>query len=111
MCLFSYDDDPDPDEQARAGLLYVPVRPEAAGPALRMFRTPLGERTAVGFTALALLTATLGAGQPAIRLAEPALRSLTEPLGVGRLVVDPVLSAPAVTAARASRAEEPARAR
>ncbi|MFJ2221041.1 SAV_915 family protein [Streptomyces anulatus] len=110
MCLFSYDDDPDPDEQARAGLLYVPVRPAAAGPALRIFRTPLGERTAVGFTGLALLTATLGAGQPAIRLAEPALRSLTEPLGVDRLVVDPVLSAPAVTAVRASTAEEPARA-
>ncbi|MEU4177289.1 SAV_915 family protein [Streptomyces sp. NPDC026589] len=110
MCLFSYDDDSDPDEQARAVLLYVPVRPEAAGPALRMFRTPLGERTAVGFTGLGLLTAALGAGQAAIRLAEPALRSLTEPLGVDRIVVDPVLSAPAVTAAPVRAAEEPARA-
>ncbi|MEU8769993.1 SAV_915 family protein [Streptomyces griseus] len=111
MCLFSYDDDPDPDERARAVLLYVPVRPEAAGPALRMFRTPLGERTAVGFTGLDLLTAALGAGQSAIRLAEPALRALTEPLGVDRLVVDPVLSAPAVTAVPVRAAQETARAR
>ncbi|MFE7140221.1 SAV_915 family protein [Streptomyces sp. NPDC057644] len=110
MCLFSYDADADPDEQAPAGLLYVPVRTEAAGPALRVFRTPLGERTAVGFTRRDLLTATLGAGQPAILLAEPALRALTAPLGVGRLVVDPVLSAPAVTTKPVYAAEEPARA-
>ena len=68
MCLFPYDDDPDPEERAPAGLLHVPVRPGAAGPALRMFRTPLGERTAVGFTRQDLLTATLGAGQSSIRL-------------------------------------------
>lgn len=116
MCLFSYEDDdpdpdPDPDEQDRAVILYVPVRPDTAGSALRMFRTPLGERTAVGFTRLDLLTATLGAGQSAIRLAEPVLRSLTGPLGVDRLVVDPVLSAPAVSAVPVRAAEEPARAR
>ncbi|TXS04545.1 hypothetical protein EAO73_15015 [Streptomyces sp. col6] len=99
MCLFSYDDDPDPDEQALAGLLlYVPVRPEGAGSVLRLFRTPLGERTAVGFTRRDLMIATLGPGQQAMVLAEPALRALTVPLGVGRLVVDPVLSARAVTA-------------
>lgn len=98
MCLFQYDDDPDPEEQAPGGLLYVPVRPEAAGIALRMFRTPLGERTAVGFTRQDRLTVTLGAGQTSIRLSEPALRSLALPLGVSRLTLDPVLSAPAVTA-------------
>ncbi|WP_432148615.1 SAV_915 family protein [Streptomyces sp. bgisy029] len=110
MCLFSYDDDPDPDEQTRAGLLYVPVRQAPDGPALRVFRTPLGERTAVGFTHRDLLTTTLGAGQPAILLAEPALRALTAPLGVVRLVVDPVLSAPAVGLRPTRAAEEPARA-
>ncbi|MEU0763946.1 SAV_915 family protein [Streptomyces microflavus] len=111
MCLFSYDDDPDPDEQAPAGLLHVPVRPEAAGPVLRMFRTPLGARTAVGFTRRELLTATLGAGQPSIRLAESALRSLAEPLGVDRLVVDPTLSAPPVTAGPVRADDEPLRVR
>ncbi|MFD4026821.1 SAV_915 family protein [Streptomyces sp. NPDC058576] len=110
MCLFSYAEDPDPDEQAPAGLLFVPVRPHATGPALRVFRTPLGERTAVGFTREDLLTATLGDGQPAILLAEPALRALTTPLGVGRLVVDPVLSAPAVSTKPVYAAEVPARA-
>ncbi|WP_031101305.1 SAV_915 family protein [Streptomyces sp. NRRL S-15] len=109
MCLFQYDDDPDPEEQAPAGLLYVPVRPGAAGPALRMFRTPLGERTAVGFTRQDLLSAALGAGQSSIRLSEPALRSLAAPLGVDRLVLDPVLSAPSVTAEPVHTAEEPVR--
>jgi len=110
MCLFSYDDDPDPDEQVPAGLLFVPVRPQGAGPVLRVFRTPLGERTAVGFTRRDLLTATLGAGQHAIRLAEPALRALTAPLGVSQLIVDPVFSAPAVTTMPVYAAEVPARA-
>lgn len=109
MCLFQYDDDPDPEEQAPAALLHVPVRPGAAGPALRMFRTPLGERTAVGFTRQDRLTATFGAGQSSIRLSEPALRSLAAPLGVDRLVLDPVLSAPAVTAEPVHTAEEPVR--
>lgn len=90
-------DAPARDARLRPGLLFVPVRATDAGPVLRMFRTPLGERTAVGFTARDLLTATLGAGHAAIRLAEPALRLLVEPLGVDRVVVDPALSAPAVT--------------
>ncbi|MFE9047474.1 SAV_915 family protein [Streptomyces rubiginosohelvolus] len=110
MCLFSYAEDPDPDEQAPDGLLFVPVRPEAAGPVLRVFRTPLGERTAVGFSRRDLVTATLGAGQPAIPLAEPALRALTEPLGIDRLVVDPVLTAPAVITKPVYAADVPARA-
>ncbi|CAM5683544.1 hypothetical protein SCALM49S_02270 [Streptomyces californicus] len=65
-------DAPARDARPRPGLLFVPVRATDAGPVLRMFRTPLGERTAVGFTARDLLTATLGAGHAAIRLAEPA---------------------------------------
>ncbi len=110
MCLFSYAEDPDPDEQAPAGLLFVPVRTAAAGPALRVFRTPLGERTAVGFSRRDLLTAALGAGQPAIPIAEPALRALTEPLGIDRLVVDPVLTAPPVVTGPVYTADAPARA-
>ncbi|MFH8881607.1 SAV_915 family protein [Streptomyces californicus] len=90
-------DAPARDERPRPGLLFVPVRATDVGPVLRTFRTPLGERTAVGFTAADLLTATLGPGHAAIRLAEPALRLLVEPLGVDRVVVDPALSAPAVT--------------
>ncbi|WP_306472576.1 SAV_915 family protein, partial [Streptomyces sp. f150] len=52
----------------------------------------------------------LGAGQPAIPLAEPALRALTEPLGIDRLVVDPVLTAPAVITKPVYAADVPARA-
>ncbi|MEV4966512.1 SAV_915 family protein [[Kitasatospora] papulosa] len=110
MCLSPYDDDPDPEERAPAGLLHVPVRPGAAGPALRMFRSPMGERTAVGFTRRDLLTAALGAGQSSIRLSEPALRSLAAPLGVERLVLDPALSAPAVTPEPVHPAAQPVRA-
>ncbi|MEV7286286.1 SAV_915 family protein [Streptomyces sp. NPDC093252] len=88
-------DDPEPCERFPAGPLYVPVRPGPSGCAARLFRTPLGERTAVAFTSERRLTATLGVGQPWIRLAEPALRALTAPLGVTALTVDPQLSAPA----------------
>ncbi|MGW2475157.1 SAV_915 family protein [Streptomyces sp. NPDC001665] len=106
MCLFLYDDDPDPDEQAPAGLLHVPVHRQARGFVLRTFRTPLGERTAVAFTRRAQLARALGAGQTSVRLSEPALRALVSPLGIDRLVLDPVLSAPAVTA-EPVRAEAP----
>ncbi|GHH28818.1 SAV_915 family protein [Streptomyces lanatus] len=92
------DEDPEPSERFPAGPLYVPVRPGPAACAARLFRTPLGDRTAVGFTSRRRLTATLGTDQPWIRLAEPALRSLTAPLGVTTVTVDPQLCAPAVTA-------------
>ncbi|MEU6314308.1 SAV_915 family protein [Streptomyces sp. NPDC047014] len=97
MCLFQYDDDPEPEEPVPAGLLHVPVRPGTAQVVVRLFRTPLGARTAVGFTDAGRLAATLGAGQPWIRLSEPALRALAEPLGASLLTVDPTFSAPAVT--------------
>ncbi|MFF3849742.1 SAV_915 family protein [Streptomyces sp. NPDC002328] len=90
-----YEDDPEPADRFPAGPLYVPVRPGPSGYAARLFRTPLGDRTAVGFTSVRRLTATLGAGQAWIRLAEPALRALTAPLGVTVLTVDPQFSAPA----------------
>ncbi|MFJ6657049.1 SAV_915 family protein [Streptomyces sp. NPDC091377] len=92
------DDDPEPSPPSPAGPLYVPVRPGPSGCAARFFRTPLGDRTAVAFTSERRLTATLGTGHLWIRLAEPALRALTEPLGVTALTVDPQLSAPVPTA-------------
>ncbi|WP_371547121.1 hypothetical protein OG266_18840 [Streptomyces sp. NBC_00554] len=89
------DPDPEPSERIPAGRLYVPVRSGPAGCTARFFRTPLGGRTAVGFTSAAKLTATLGTEQVCIRLSEPALRALAAPLGVSALTVDPQLSAPA----------------
>ncbi|MEV7546019.1 SAV_915 family protein [Streptomyces sp. NPDC089915] len=97
MCVFPYDDDPEPEERVPAGLLYVPVRPGRAEVVVRMFRTPLGARTAVAFTAPDRLAAVLGAEQPWIRLSAPALRALSEPLGALPLTVDPVFPPPAVT--------------
>ncbi|MEV7372831.1 SAV_915 family protein [Streptomyces sp. NPDC090301] len=102
MCLLQYDDDPEPEEPDPAGLLYVPVRPGTHAVAARVFRTPLGSRTAVGFTTVDRLIATLGAEQPWTRLSEPVLRSLAEPLGVELLTVDPTLTARAATGPRAS---------
>ncbi|WP_019071135.1 SAV_915 family protein [Streptomyces hokutonensis] len=85
----------EPSEPVPAGLLYVPVRSGPAGCTARYFRTPLGGRTAVGFTSAARLAATLGPEQAAIRLSEPALRALAAPLGVTALTVDPQFSAAA----------------
>ncbi|MFJ3203184.1 SAV_915 family protein [Streptomyces sp. NPDC086989] len=95
MCLFRYEDDPEPEERVPAGLLYVPVRPGGgAETVIRLFRTPLGARTAVGFTSTDRLTATLGEGQGCIRLSEAVLRELCEPLGADLVTVDPTLTAP-----------------
>ncbi|MEU6986707.1 SAV_915 family protein [Streptomyces sp. NPDC046324] len=97
MCLFRYDDDPEPEEQVPAGPLYVPVRPgSGAETVIRLFRTPLGARTAVGFTSTHRLTTVLGENQAYIRLSEAVLRDLCEPLGASLVTVDPTLSAPAV---------------
>ncbi|CDR05434.1 SAV_915 family protein [Streptomyces iranensis] len=88
-----YGDDPEPDEPVPAGrVLYVPVRPGPVGCAVRLFRTPRGGRTAVGFSTRGRLAAVLGARQPWIRLGEPALRALAEPLGATSLTVDPRLA-------------------
>ncbi|MGW2210769.1 SAV_915 family protein [Streptomyces sp. NPDC001781] len=92
-----YGEDPEPSDRCPAGPLYVPVRPGLCGCAARLFRTPLGERTAVGFTSECWLTATLGSDQAWIRLAEPALRALTAPLGVTTVTVDPQFTAAAPT--------------
>ncbi|MFJ9032389.1 SAV_915 family protein [Streptomyces sp. NPDC102274] len=92
------DPDADPDEPRTARPLYVPVRlGSAGGHQLRFARTPLGARTAIGFTSSLRLTAVLGEGQAWIRLAEPALRALAEPLGAALVTVDPQLTAPAIS--------------
>ncbi|MEU0666211.1 SAV_915 family protein [Streptomyces lavendulocolor] len=90
-------DDPDPSRPAPAGPLYVPVRPGHRGCVVRLFRTPPGGRTAVGFTTEHRLTTALGPHQPWIRLAAPALRTLTAPLGVTAVTVDPRFTAPVAT--------------
>ncbi|MFF1838632.1 SAV_915 family protein [Streptomyces sp. NPDC058231] len=95
-------DDPEPSEPVPAGLLCVPVRPGPAGCAARLFRTPIGDRTAVGFTSPALLTSVLGPEQAWIRLSEPALRALVSPLGVTALTVDPKFAASPVAPPAAS---------
>ncbi|KOG13807.1 MULTISPECIES: SAV_915 family protein [Streptomyces] len=102
MCLFQFDDDPEPEEPAPAGLLYVPVRPGTHAVAVRVFHTPPGSRTTVGLTTVERPAATLGAEQSWICLPESVLRSLAEPLGVEPLTVDPTLTAPAVTGPGAS---------
>ncbi|MFD8221285.1 SAV_915 family protein [Streptomyces sp. NPDC059340] len=94
MSPVEHSEDPEPCERVPAGLLFVPVRSGPAGCTARLFRTPLGGRTAVGFTSAAKLTATLGPDQASIRLSEPALRALAAPLGVTALTVDPQFSAP-----------------
>lgn len=60
---------------------------------LRMFRTPLGTRTAVAFTSRAALVRALGPEHKWVRIGEPALRALTAPLGIFRITVDPLLTA------------------
>ncbi|MCJ0869611.1 SAV_915 family protein [Streptomyces sp. AP-93] len=103
MCLFQYDDDPEPEPEPEArvpaGPLYVPVLPGRAEVVVRLFRTPLGARTAVGFTTAERLAATLGAGRPWIRLSASALRAIAGPVGASLLTVDPTLTAPAAAPA------------
>ncbi|WAZ26140.1 hypothetical protein STRCI_007689 [Streptomyces cinnabarinus] len=95
MTELLYAEDPEPSDRSPAGPLLVPVRPGPSGCAARLFRTPLGDRTAVAFTSEERLIGTLGPEQPWIRLAEPALRTLVSPLGVTTVTVDPTFSAPA----------------
>ncbi|WP_406152793.1 hypothetical protein OG217_02570 [Streptomyces sp. NBC_01023] len=97
MSTSTHADATEPPEQPPAGPLFVPVRPGPAGCSARVFRTPPGVRTAVGFTSEARLRNTLGRDQAWIRLSEPALRALVGPLGVAVLTVDPQFSAPTAT--------------
>ncbi|MFE9933102.1 hypothetical protein [Streptomyces sp. NPDC005533] len=81
MCLFQYDDDPEPDERVPAGPPYAPVRSGRAEVRVRLFPTPPAARTAVGSAGAEQSAATLGAGHLWIRLPESALRALVEPIG------------------------------
>ena len=82
-------------ERARVEPLFVPVVKGANGGCVtRMFRTPLGTRTAVGFTSAQRLAATLGPTHAWVRLSRQALRALIEPLGITRVAVDPRLATP-----------------
>ncbi|GAA0482520.1 SAV_915 family protein [Streptomyces olivaceiscleroticus] len=105
-----FTEDPEPLEHVPAGPLYVPVRPGPMGYAARLCRTPLGCRTAVGFTSEHRLVGALGPGVAWIRLAEPALRALVAPLGVTRITVDPRFAAPNPHATRPHRTDVPDRA-
>jgi hypothetical protein len=91
-------------------LLYVPVRRGPAGHVVRLWRTPFGSRTAVGFTSDRRLRSVLGPTQPWIRLSETALRAMAEPLGATFLTVDPLLTArpPAAWSAPTPPADAPA---
>jgi hypothetical protein len=104
-------DDPDPLGLRPAGPLFVPVRSGLASCAIRLFRTPLGRRTAVGFTTQERLGALLGQNQAWIRLAEPAMRAMVEPLGVATVTVDPQFAAAGVNASEvgAATALDPSR--
>ncbi|MFI0811908.1 SAV_915 family protein [Streptomyces echinatus] len=73
--------------------LFVPVHRRRHVHLIRLFRTPPGGRTVVGFTSRARLAIELGDDQACVELAEPILRALAEPLGVTRLTVDPHLVA------------------
>ncbi|MBM9510317.1 SAV_915 family protein [Actinacidiphila acididurans] len=95
MTVHADSEDAEPLEPGPAGhALFVPVRPGPAGCTTRFFRTAMGGRTAVAFTSERALVRALGPDRPWIRLSEPALRALAEPLGVTDLRIDPVLSAP-----------------
>jgi hypothetical protein len=91
-------DDPEPVERIPAALLLIPVRSGPAGDVLRLFRTPLGVRTAVGFTEQQRLADVLGPDHRYVELSEAALRALVDGLGVAELIVNPQLvAAPAAT--------------
>ncbi|MFG2196830.1 SAV_915 family protein [Streptomyces sp. NPDC048639] len=99
MSASEHAEDPEPSEPVPAGPLFVPVRSGPTGCTARFFRTPLGGRTAVGFTSEEKLSSALGRDQAWIRLSEPALHALAAPLGVTALTLDPQLSAPATVRA------------
>lgn len=88
--------------QASRAPLYVPVRAGTAWLVVRMYRTPLGERTAVGFTSRDRLEATLGPDQPWALMGESLLLEVAATQGVAALRIDPTLVAPASQPLRSS---------
>jgi hypothetical protein len=84
---------PEPSAGTARRSLYVPVKRGPAGSVIRLWRTPVGTRTAVAFTTDRRLRSVLGPTQEWIRLSEEALRRMAEPLGALHLTVDPLLTA------------------
>jgi hypothetical protein len=97
-------EDTAPDEHEEHALRFVPVRTTGPVQVLRLFRHRDGSRCAVAFRTAAALHDLLGPDQEAAELTEPALRALTAPLGVHRLVLDPGLVAPQPAGAAAAAA-------
>ncbi|MGW4897164.1 SAV_915 family protein [Kitasatospora sp. NPDC004240] len=88
-------------ELASRTVWHVPVMDDgSAARRLRFFRLRDGRRCAIGFSSAEALTELLGPGQAIAELSEPALRALTDPLGVHTLVLDPRLVAPSVPVTR-----------
>jgi hypothetical protein len=74
-------------------LLVVPVRTRSGMASIQCGRLPTGQPVGVAFTSEDRLASVMGAGQPWIRLSEPAMKEMLEPLGVTRIQVDPGLIA------------------
>ena len=74
-------------------LLVVPVRTRSGLATIQCCRLPTGQPVGVAFTSERRLASVMGPGQPWIRLSEPAMKEMLEPLGVTRIQVDPGLIA------------------
>ncbi|MFE6865900.1 SAV_915 family protein [Kitasatospora sp. NPDC057692] len=77
---------------------YGPVRTVGDAQVLRLFRQRDGTRCAVEFSSAAAPHAPLGPEQEAAELTERALREMTAPLGIERLLPEPKLVAAPTTA-------------
>ena len=95
--------DPSPTSVRSPGVLFVPARPGPHCLVARMFRNPMGQRTAVGFTSASKLTVTLGTSHGYTRLCERALRELAALQGITELTIDPPLAAPTATSTPQTR--------
>jgi len=84
--------------------LFVPVHQAGQSYSLRLFGTRMGGRTAVAFTSEERLLGLLGARQAWVRLSAAAVRSMSRPLGIVELLIDPVL----IAAPPGRRSQEPA---
>ena len=92
------------DAKGDCHLLFVPVRESGSGVlALRTGWLPSGQRVGLACTSAAALLATLGPGQPWIRLHEDAMRDMLEPAGIDQIRVDACSFAPPGTTAAAAR--------
>ncbi|MGZ0147265.1 SAV_915 family protein [Kribbella sp. WER1] len=80
---------------------FVPVRCADGVAVVQTGRSPDGRRVGIAFTTSADLRAACGAAEW-MRLSEPALRDLLEPLGITRIQLDPALVAVPLRGAVAS---------